>query len=283
MRVIKNLVEISKKSLLFPLFCLDSILDIRDLLIAKQAESRKILHPNPLNKFGKKFFSQSDEDGILLEILKRLRINGGFFFEFGVGNGTENNTLILASLGWKGVWVGGEDLAFKYSPSSKFLYIKTWITLENIMLSIRSGLTFFKKSDIDLISVDLDGNDFYFVEVMLKNKINPKVFIVEYNGAFPPPVEFKIKYNPTHRWSKDNYYGASLMSYVKLFRKFNYSLVCCNSHTGANAFFIKDEYLSLFKEVPKSIDEIYVAPSYFLYKKYGHKISTKTIEMFLRE
>jgi hypothetical protein len=75
---------------------------------AMRAQEQK----NPLNHFGAKFFSQSDEDGITLEIVKRLGLKHGTFLELGVGNGLENNTLVLLSLGWRGAWIGGEDLAF---------------------------------------------------------------------------------------------------------------------------------------------------------------------------
>ena len=55
------------------------------------------LHPqreaNPLTRNPYKFFSQSDEDGITLEILRRMQLTNGSFLEFGVGNGFENNTL----------------------------------------------------------------------------------------------------------------------------------------------------------------------------------------------
>jgi hypothetical protein len=274
----KGLIEALKKIIFYPFFFLHAVFDIRDLLIAKQTKELQNSHPNPLNKFGEKYFSQSDEDGILLEILKRLKIKKGFYLEFGVGNGLENNTLILAAHGWKGIWVGGEDLAFNLISNSRFLYIKSWITLDNIMLSINKGFIFFGLRNIDLISMDLDGNDIYFVEKILMNKIKPKVFIVEYNGSFPPPVEFKIKYDPKHRWHKDNYYGASLMTYSRLFSQYGYSLVCCNSHTGANAFFVRNDYQKLFLEVPKEINNIYVNPRYYLYKKYGHKMSNKAIQ-----
>ena len=48
-------------------------------------------------------FSQSDEDGITIEILKRLKMGKGFFLELGVGDGTENNSLLLLAMGWKGI------------------------------------------------------------------------------------------------------------------------------------------------------------------------------------
>src|SRR5437016_4741195 len=59
---------------------------------------------NPLNRFGAKYFSQADEDGITLEIVRRLGITVGTFAELGVGNGLENNTLILLANGWRGFW-----------------------------------------------------------------------------------------------------------------------------------------------------------------------------------
>jgi hypothetical protein len=83
-------------------------LSFKGLYLQESSENRKNNHPNPLNRFGAKCFSQSDEDGITLEILKRIgSIEKGAFAEFGVADGTENNTLILLSLGWRGFWVGG--------------------------------------------------------------------------------------------------------------------------------------------------------------------------------
>ena len=50
------------------------------------------------------------------------------------------------------------------------------------------GMSELVVDDIDLISVDLDGNDLYFCEELLKNGFRPSVFIVEYNAKFPPPI-----------------------------------------------------------------------------------------------
>jgi hypothetical protein len=111
-------------------------------------------------------------------------------------------------------------------------------------------------NNVDVISLDLDGNDIYFVENLLSNNIRPKLFIVEYNAKFPPPVEFKITYDPKHIWKGDDYFGASLSSFDKLFSAFGYRLICCNSHTGANAFFIDKIYEKYFSDVPTDINKI---------------------------
>jgi len=61
--------------------------------------------------------------------------------EFGVGDGTENNTLILLSIGWRGAWVGGENLAFDPDVNPKRLfYKKEWVSHDNINELVRSGL-----------------------------------------------------------------------------------------------------------------------------------------------
>ena len=244
---------------------------------------RQYEHPNQFVRYGKNCFSQSDEDGLTLEIIKRIGINDGIFAEFGVGNGTENNTLFLLSLNWKGFWSGGEDIAFDVSKTKRLFFYKKWINQENICSLMDRGMSELDVDDIDLISVDLDGNDLYFCEELLKNGFKPSVFIVEYNAKFPPPIEFCIDYNPSHFWDHTDYFGASLQSFYNMFEKYDYSLICCNAATGANAFFVKNIYLDLFPETPDNIEDIYVDCQYYLVTQYGHKQSVKTIELIIRE
>jgi hypothetical protein len=258
-----------------------NISDLRDLYILDKTAEIQRNSLNPFHKYGKKCFSQTDEDGITLEIIKRIGCNEGSYIEFGVGDGLECNTIILASLGWRGCWVGGEDLAFTIENKKKFLYIKDWITLENISNLARDGLNKLRISSADLISLDLDGNDIYFVKDLLCKGFLPKIFIVEYNGKFPPPIRFQIEYDPKHQWNRDDYYGASLSSFVDLFNVHGYSLICCNAHTGSNAFFVKNEYIHLFPEVPSDISMLYVAPRYYIFNKSGHRQSPRTIHKIL--
>ncbi len=254
-----------------------------DIELTALTKKRQYEHPNQFVRYGKQCFSQSDEDGLTLEIIKRIGISDGKFAEFGVGDGTENNTLCLLSLNWKGFWSGGEDIAFDVSKTNRVFFYKEWINKENICSLINRGKLDLGVDDIDLISVDLDGNDLYLCEEVLKNGFKPSVFIVEYNAKFPPPIKFCIDYNPSHYWDGSDYYGASLQSFHSMFDKYDYSLVCCNAATGANAFFIKSIYLDLFPETPDNIEEIYVDRQYQLVNKYGHDKSLKTIELIIRE
>lgn len=258
------------------------VTDLYDIESIKLINERQNNHPNPLTRYGQKVYSQTDEDGITKEIFQRLKISKGSFAEFGVGNGIENNTLFLACSGWIGFWVGGEDIILNLSKKNKLFFLKSWIKANNIVDLFKKGLSKINHDMVDLISLDLDGNDIYFCEELLKNDIKPKVFIVEYNAKFPPPLEFSIDYDENHLWNKDDYMGASLESINKIFKKYEYSLICCNAASGANAFFVQNQFRNLFPEVPFEIQKIYSSPNYILPEKYGqHEVSIKTIEKLL--
>jgi hypothetical protein len=255
--------------------------ETRDLVLLDETRKVQLSHPNPLNTFGKKCYSQTDEDGITLEILRRIDcLKNGTYGEYGVGNGTGNNTLVLAALGWRGFWVGGETLLpnINQGRGNKFCYVKDWITLDNIVKITSRCLQQIERDTIDVISIDLDGNDIHLIRALLATGLRPKLFIAEYNAKFPPPIEFEIVYDSKHIWDGDDYFGASLTSLNTLFNKYNYRLICCNSHTGSNAFFIDQKFSHSFDDVPMDLNELFVGPRYVLYKQYGHPIATKTIE-----
>lgn len=244
-------------------------------------------HGNPFNRFGRKTFSQNDEDGLTFEIIRRIGLERGTFAEFGVGNGLENNTLALAAAKWRGFWAGNEDLAFDPNPERrqavKFAYIKTFITRANLLEIIRVGLESIGKQQLDLISVDLDGIDIYLVELMLANAIAPKVFIVEYNAKFIPPIDWRVDYADDFKWDSTDYMGASFSAFHNVFKANDYFPVCCNAFSGSNAFFVRNEYRSLFPDVPAEIDRIWRPPLYFLHHHYGHPQSVRTVANIFRD
>lgn len=236
---------------------------------------------NPLNRNPRKSFSQFDEDGITLEILKRIDVGSNpNFLEIGVGNGLENNTLLLATLGWHGIWIGDEDLYAELNLENRILFIKKLVNLDFIRNDLMSVLT---KQDIknpDLISIDVDSLDYYFIEEILKLNIRPSVFVVEYNASFMPPINFIVEFEEPCRWQEDNYFGASLSAWNKLMNEFKYTLVAC-SLSGANAFYVNNEFLTNFADIPQEIDDLYNSPNYFLQIGTGHKMSAKSINQLI--
>jgi hypothetical protein len=244
---------------------------------------RQLNHPNLFCRYGAKTFSQSDEDGLTLEIIRRLEIKDGTYCEYGVGNGAENNTLILAALGWRGFWVGGEDLAFSWKQARKFFFIKEWVTADNIEALHKQGQEHLKVDKFDIASLDFDGNDLHFVRKLLAAGLLPRLFIVEYNSKFIPPVRFTIEYDAKHNWQGDDYYGASLQSFADLFDEFGYQCIVCNAATGNNAFFVKKEDAIKFPEVPKELSLIYSEPHMYVLPHLGHKPSMRVIENIINQ
>ena len=257
-----------------------------DMLTQRHWSQKILSSKNILNKSGKKFFSQSDEDGILLEILRRIKIDKGNFLEIGVSKsynntkGTENNTIILLMNGWKGIWIDALDIDLNLNNDSRLNFKKT-ITRNNCSETIDECLknSSLKKKDINVISVDIDGNDFYITEKLLEYGLNPECFIVEYNGKFPPPIKYNMEYDENYIWRGGDDQGSSLSFWEDFFKKYDYQLVCCNI-VGSNAFFVDSKLSKEFEDVPKNINEIYYPPDYNWFTQIGHNTSTKTIEYF---
>jgi hypothetical protein len=225
-------------------------------------------HSNPFVKYGAKIFSQTDEDGLTLEILLRINPFNRTYIELGVGDGMECNTLILAAMGWKGQWIGNQDLVVKHP-----LYTNKFITVYNVCSLL--------EYDPSVLSIDLDGNDYHILEQMLRD-ITPDLIILEYNAKFIPPVSWIMPYEPTFVWNGSDYFGASLQAFAYLL--INYRLIVCNAATGANAFFVHEKHSHLFPEVPYAIRQIYVPPRYRVDTNYGtHQRNILTVQSLLNE
>jgi len=89
--------------------------------------------------------------------------------------------------------------------------------------------------------VDIDGNDFYCLNQILKN-YKCDIIVCEYNATHPPNEDKVISYEDNFVWDGTNYFGASLGSLDKLCRKFGYTLVHCDKR-GVNSFFVNDEII----------------------------------------
>lgn len=251
--------------------------------LACQAETRAILaepryqDPRRLERFGYRCYSQHDEDGMLAEILRRLGpAVPKKFVEFGVGDGLENNTLLLLKLGWEGLWIEGSPVSaqkirthFKDSIAQQRLkFEQAFIDRDNINTLIGTHY----QGSIGVLGVDIDGNDYYVWEAI--QVISPAVVIIEYNAKFPPPIRWTIEYNPTHEWDFTDYQGASLAALADLGDKKGYQLVGCNIN-GTNAFFVQKSLLNDKFIISEDLMDYYHPARYYLTEGYrwmsGHK------------
>ena len=251
-----------------------------EIELEKHYVSRRKDSKNPFFSSIKRYslFSQSDEDSIIDEVIKRLEIQKGSFLELGVGNGLQNNTLNLLSKSWEGIWVGAEDLVFE--EGSRLKFFKKWITKDNIVDFLKScNKNINKKFELDLISIDLDGNDYHIWEAILNYGVHPKIIVAEYNGIFGPEAEWIMPYEEKFNWklSRSMYFGASYKSLINLFKTFNYLPVCCNSDTGVNLFLVEEKFRDRFPEILATDERlIYESPNYSISSNYKlHKSSPR--------
>jgi len=188
-----------------------------------------------LEAFEEKIFSQNGEDGVTKKLLELLYDNhtDKFFVEFGVENGKECNTRILREqYKWNGLQMDGSH------ENSSINLKREFITKENIVGLFRK---YNVPSTINLLSVDIDFNDFYCLKEILAN-YKCDILICEYNGTHFPDEDKVIIYNANGHWDNGNYFGASLLSFVKLANLYNYTLVYCNKN-GVNCFFVHNDLL----------------------------------------
>jgi hypothetical protein len=200
--------------------------------------------PRRLERSGFKVHSQYDEDGIIAEIFRRIGTTNRECIEFGAGNGTENCTGFLLMQGWKGLWIdGGDDflptlnVAWKPEMARGQLVARhAFITVDNIDGIIReAGFS----GEIDLLAVDLDGNDYHFLENI--SAVAPRVICAEYNANIPAHVDWKMERRDDYVWGGlDDRTGASLKALEVMLGKRGYVLVGC-SLAGVNAFFVRQD------------------------------------------
>ena len=254
----------------------------RDLSTEQHWRTKAEQSGNPLLRHGAKYYSQNDEDGIVNAILARIGLTCGVFVEFGCGNGLENNTAQLLMQGWSGVWIDGGDLAVHVPEASRRLaFVRDWVTKDSCVPLMRRGLEAIGTA-VNLVSMDLDGNDLHFVRAILEAGYRPELFIVEYNAKFPPPIRFSIDYDPAYTWQGGDYSGASLQSFVDLFAQSGYRLVCCNV-TGINAFFVRGDHADRFADVSADPRQLFMPPDYNWFIQRGHRSDPRSIEYFLRD
>ena len=218
-----------------------------------------------LNDYEFKVYSQWGEDGIIDYLMRKVDIKKNIFVEFGVENYLESNTrYLLVNKNWSGLVIDGDPANVSFIKADPIYWRQNlkadcaFITKENINeLLKRNGLT----GDIGLLSIDLDGNDYWVwreIEV-----ISPRIVVIEYNYRFGADKAVTIPYDANFVRQKAHYsmiyFGASLKALVNLGKKKGYSFVGCNKN-GINAFFVRTDVLGHLKEL--TTEEGYVAGNF---------------------
>ena len=194
-------------------------------------------------------FSQNGEDGILLHLFSLIGVTDRRFVEIGVENGRECNTANLAlNFGWSGVMVDRDPEGV---ASARTFYAgrpRTRDTVEVIERHVtREGIDDLLVDavgggEIDLLSIDIDGNDLWVWEAV--RSTSPRVMVIEYNASFGPDRSVSVPYDPDFdrmaRHPSGYYHGASLEALTRVSARKGYVLAGCDGN-GVNAFFVRGD------------------------------------------
>jgi len=217
-----------------------------------------------------KYFSQNDEDGYSLRIFERFNQRLISFVEIGVGNGLENNTLLLKANGLKGIWVDAEMLPRQIKldfTSNNFRFVNKFVTPKNINNILESELEKLGIDNFDLLSIDIDGDDLNVLKSVL-SVYRPKVVIAEMNSKLGPYAHWEYSASVGSTPSGD-YFGMSFQTLKQTLVSKRYCYLATNAATGLNAFFIDEKYKNAFPELNETIG--FVPPFYRWPKRmFGH-------------
>lgn len=201
------------------------------------------------NVRGIQLYSQNDEDGALLQI---LRCMGGHrskeYFEFGSETGVHVNTRILRDLyGWQGHLLDGghED------PSIPLH--KEYFTPSNIVSLLQK---YEVGKNLDVLSVDADYDDLYITREILVAGYRPRVLINEYTINFGSDWSVSTIAKPIGKegevgFNHNCYFGASAKAITSLVQAFGYTPVFSND---VNLMFVRLDQATELAMVIPSID-----------------------------
>jgi hypothetical protein len=230
--------------------------------------------------------SQWGEDGIIQFLVGKVPILNKIFIEFGVENYTEANTrFLLQNNYWSGLVIDGNEKSIEQIKKSDLYWRNNlkahsaFIDKDNIDKIIGSnGIS----GDIGLLSVDIDGNDYWVWQAI--NSVQARIVVCEYNSLFGSSARVSIPYESTFNRNAPGrpvtYYGASIAALTFLAQKKGYELVAGNS-AGNNIFFVKKEYLNGLK--PITMEEVYVRPAFRESRNADGTLSFKGFDEARRE
>jgi len=220
--------------------------------IEMREKNRKKLRSCYLDKHAANIKSQFGEDGIIVKILDTISPKNNFCVEFGAWDGIHlsNTWALINSASWSGVLIEGSpdkfsDLENTYGANERVEILNRFVGLDKNSLDIILATT-NAPADFDLLSIDIDGNDWHVWESL--QNYRPRVVVIEFNPTIPNDLYFTQDYDPSVNQ------GASLLAMIELGKKKGYELV---SVTLVNALFVVCEEFEKFNIKDNDIDAMF--------------------------
>ena len=187
-------------------------------------------------------FSQSGEDGILEKALGIIPSRDRWCVEFGAWDGQcySNTCNLVQHHGYSAVLIEGNpakmgelrEFCGRFPKAIPVCAMVGWDGPNRLDALLSAAKI---PADFDLLSIDIDGNDYHVWEAL--RDFRPKLLVVEYNPTMANEVDFVQPASP------ELAYGTSLTALVRLGLAKGYELVAV---TKLNAIFVDRKYFPAF-------------------------------------
>lgn len=182
-------------------------------------------------------YSQYGEDGVLARIFGTLGIDLGTAIEFGAWDGIHlSNTALLRERGWRTILIEADKARverLRRLESEKTTVVHAFLEPKGDR-SLDAILDQLGFSDLDFVSIDIDGDD---VNIFRHLSKQPTVVCIEFNPGIAPPYVF---FNPEH-----THKGSSIAAIRQVAQEKGYELIYA---TYCNAFFVRQPEADLFHQ-----------------------------------
>ncbi len=201
---------------------------------------------------GFRCYSQFDEDGIILYVLSMIGFESRKVVELCCGSGHEcMATNLILNHGFKGYLFEGDpkkvQAAKDYFASKKNCELNqptvkvAWVAKETINEVLKDAGA---SGEVDLLSLDIDGNDYYVWDAI--TEIKPRLCVLETHDIIPSGLSLTIKYDPKFYCDasiigpEQDYRSVSLLAMKKLSERKGYRMIGAQRH-GFNVFFLRED------------------------------------------
>lgn len=219
--------------------------------------------------------SQNGEETIIEEIFKKINFTNKEIVDIGAWDGVylSNTLLFKRKYGCTRLLIEGNETKVKNAKIDEKI-VHSIVSAQNVNTLLKDISDTF-----DLLSIDIDGNDYYVLKAMEKT---PRVIILEYHTGLPNQTPLVVienedamkSYRDKTETDKDffinnnhnGYWGANMLAYINLLKQKGYKFV---TSIGDNLIFVIGNEFNKLNML--EIETEYIIQNYFQPNTYWGK------------